>query len=75
MVRERKGDELALVAYYDAAKKARVDKIIEDILAELFEESDGSEEFKIEEDDGEDRPSKPSHIFFGKSTMKRTLRF
>jgi hypothetical protein len=71
MVEEGKCDELMPVAYYDAIEKARVEKIPEDNLAELSEESDGSEEFEFEEVDGEDRPSKPGHVCFTKSTMMR----
>lgn len=47
MAREGKGDEFAIVAYSDVAKKARTEKIAEDILTTLFEESDGSEEFEL----------------------------
>lgn len=36
---EGKCYELALVAYYDAAKKARVEIFTKDIMASLFEDS------------------------------------
>jgi hypothetical protein len=37
MDREGKSSELALVAYYDAAEKARVERITEEIMASLFD--------------------------------------
>jgi hypothetical protein len=38
-------------------------RAIEDVFAELTEESgEDSEDFEFEENDGEDRPSKSSHI-------------
>jgi hypothetical protein len=49
-----------------------VDEVIEDILADLAEESSkDSKEFEFDEDDCDDRSSKPSHVYFEKSTMKK----
>lgn len=71
MAGEGKSDELTIVVYYDDAKKARVEKITEGIFVGLSKESNGSEEFELEEDNDKDRLSKPSHISFGKSTIMR----
>ena len=64
MTRER-SDDLALVAYYDAAEKARVEKITKEIMVGLYDYSDDSKEFDFEEDtdDVEDQPSKPSYLW------------
>lgn len=43
MAREVRSDELALVAYYDAAEKTRIEKITEEIMADLFYDSEDSE--------------------------------
>jgi hypothetical protein len=73
MAREGWSDELALVEYYDAIEKAMVERIAEEIMVGLSNDSDDSEEFDFEENayDVEDRPSKPSHVFFTESTIKK----
>jgi hypothetical protein len=73
MAEKGKSDELALMAYFDVAEKARVEKITKEIMASLSDDSRDSEELDFEEDinDAEVRPSKPSHVVFGKSTMKK----
>lgn len=57
MAGEGKGVELTQVEYYDAAEKAKVGMITEEIMASLFDDSDDSEEFDFEEDnvDADDR--------------------
>lgn len=47
MAEEASSDELALVASSDATEKARVEKITEEILASLSNDSNGSEEFDL----------------------------
>jgi hypothetical protein len=47
-------------------RKLESRRSLETFFAGLSEESDGSEEFELEEDDDEDRPSKPSHVCFDK---------
>jgi hypothetical protein len=73
MAEEGKSDELALMAYFDATEKARVEKITKEIMASLSDDSRDSEDLDFEEDidDAEVRLSKPSHVVFGKSTMKK----
>jgi hypothetical protein len=48
-------------------------KITDEILSRLSEDSDDSEDFDIESDndDAEDRSWRPSHVVFGKSTVKK----
>jgi hypothetical protein len=47
-------------------------KITKEIMAYLSEDSDDSDDFDVESGDGdsEDRPWRPSHTIFGKSTIK-----
>lgn len=59
------------MAYYNAAMKVGVERITEDVIVGSSGDSDDSEEFDFEEDDAEDRSSKPSHIHFGRSTIMK----
>jgi hypothetical protein len=47
-------------------------KITKEIMAYLSEDSDDSDDFDVEsgDEDSEDRPWRPSHTIFGKSTIK-----
>jgi hypothetical protein len=53
--------------------KANVEKITNEMLAGLSRGSSDSEDFDVDSDndDAEDRPWRPSHVAFGKSTIKR----
>jgi hypothetical protein len=53
MAREGKSDELALVTYYDAMKKARVERITKEIIAGLSDDSEENDEFDFEENDAD----------------------
>lgn len=69
---EKSSTELVIVVVLDVAKRDAINKVIEDVFTELVEESgERSEDFEFQEDDGEDRPSKLSHVCFGKSTMMK----
>jgi hypothetical protein len=54
-------------------ERTNVEKITDEILARLFGDSSGSEDFDFESDndDAEDRPWRPSHVVFRKSTVKK----
>jgi hypothetical protein len=54
-------------------EKTNVEKITDEMLARLSGDSSDSESFDIESDndDAEDRPWRPSHVVFGKSTIKK----
>jgi hypothetical protein len=49
------------------------EKITDEILAGLSEDFGDSKDFDVESDndDAEDRPWRPSHVVFGKSTIKK----
>jgi hypothetical protein len=74
MSEEKKIVDPALVGFYEAMEKTNTKKITNDILAELSEDSDDSENFDVESGnkDAEDRPWRPSHTIFGKSSVKQS---
>jgi hypothetical protein len=54
-------------------ERTNVEKITDEILAELSEDSGDCEDFDIESDndDVEDRPWRQSQVVFGKFTVKK----
>jgi hypothetical protein len=73
MAEDKRSEDLALARFYEAMERTNVEKISNEILAGRFEDSGGSEDFDIESNnnDAEDRPWRPSHVVFGKSTIKK----
>ena len=73
MAEGKRSEDPALAGFYEAMERENVEKITDEILAVLSEDSDDSEDFDIESDndDAEDRPGRPSHVVFGKSTVKK----
>jgi hypothetical protein len=73
MADEKKIVDLALSGFYEAMKKTNVEKIANEMLAGISENSSDSESFDIESgnEDVEDRPWRPSHDVFGKSIVKK----
>jgi hypothetical protein len=73
MAEEKESVDPALAGFYEAMERTNVEKIIDDMLAWLSGGSSDSEDFDVESgnDDAEDRPWRPSHVEFGKSTVKR----
>jgi hypothetical protein len=74
MFKEKKVADPALVGFYEAMEKTNTEKITNEILAGLSEDSDDSENFDMESEneDVEDRPWWPSHTIFGKSSIKQS---
>jgi hypothetical protein len=62
-----------LVGFYEAMEKTNMEKITNEMLARISENSSDSESFDVESgnEDVEDRPWRPSHVVFGKSTIKQ----
>jgi hypothetical protein len=58
---------------YEAMEKTNAEKIAHEMLAGISEGSSDSESFDVESgnEDGEDRPKRPSHVVFGKTTIKQ----
>jgi hypothetical protein len=73
MADEKKIIDPALARFYEAIEKTNVEKIVNEMLAGISENSSNSESFNVESgnEDAEDRPWRPSHIVFGKSTIKQ----
>jgi hypothetical protein len=68
MSEEKKIVDLALARFYEAMEKTNTEKIMNEMLAGLSEDSDESENFDVKsgKEDAEDRPWRPSHTIFGK---------
>jgi hypothetical protein len=73
MAEEKKIIDPALAGFYEATKKTNMEKITNEMLAGLSENSNDSESFDVESgnEDVEDRPWRPSHVVFEKSTIKQ----
>jgi hypothetical protein len=73
MAEDKRSEDHALVGFYEAMERTNVEKITDEILAGLSRDSSGSDDFDIDSDniDAEDRPWRPSHVVFGKFTVKK----
>jgi hypothetical protein len=73
MVEDKRSEDPALAGFYEAIERTNVEKITDKILARLSGDSSDSEDFDVESDndDAEDRSWRPSHVVFGKSTIKK----
>jgi hypothetical protein len=74
MVGEKKVVDPALSGFYEAMERTNAEKIAQETLAGISESSSDDEGFdaESENEDVEDRPWRPSHIVFGKSTIKQS---
>jgi hypothetical protein len=63
-----------IARFYESMAKTNTKKITKEIMADLSEDSDDSDDFDVEsgDEDSEDRPWRPSHTIFGKSTVKQS---
>jgi hypothetical protein len=73
MADEKKVVDPTLAGFYKTMKKTNAAKIANEMLAGISENSSDSESFDVESgnEDVEDRPWRPSHVVFGKSTIKQ----
>jgi hypothetical protein len=73
MADEKKIIDPALARFYEAMEKTNMEKITNEMLVGISENSSDSESFDVEngKEDVEDRPWRPSHVVFGKSTIKQ----
>jgi hypothetical protein len=74
MTKEKKIVDPTLAGFYEAMEKTNTKKITNEMLVGLSEGSDDSESFDLKSgNEGvEDRPWRPSHTIFGKSTIKQS---
>jgi hypothetical protein len=73
MADEKKIVDPTLAGFYEPMEKINMEKITNEMLARIFENSSDSESFDVESgiEDAEDRPWRPSHVVFGKLTIKQ----
>jgi hypothetical protein len=71
---EKKAVDPFISGFYESMEKTNTKKITREILADLSEDSDNSDEYDAEsgDEDSKDRPWRPSHTIFGKSTIKQS---
>jgi hypothetical protein len=74
MAEEKKVVDPALASFYEAMEKTNREKITNEMLASLSEDSDDSRSFDVEseDEDAENRPWRSSHTIFGKSSIKQS---
>jgi hypothetical protein len=61
-------------AFIESIAKTNTEKITKEILEGLSEDTDDSDSYdaKSESEDSKDRPWRPSHAVFGKSTIRQS---
>jgi hypothetical protein len=74
MADEKKVADPALAGFYEAMEKTNTEKITNEMLADLSEDSydSGSFDMESEDEDAENYPWRPSHTIFGKSSIKQS---
>jgi hypothetical protein len=72
MSKDKKSADPTFAGFYEAMERTNVEKITKKMLAGLSGDSSDSESFDIESENenAEDRSWRPSHVVFGKSTIK-----
>jgi hypothetical protein len=65
MVEGKRSEDL-LAGFYEAMERTNAEKITNEILARLSEDSEDIEDFDVDSgnDDAEDRPWRPRHVNF-----------
>jgi hypothetical protein len=71
---EKKVANPYIAGFIESMAKTNTEKITKEILEGLSEDSDDSDSYDMEsgDEDSEDRPWRPSHTIFGKSTIKQS---
>jgi hypothetical protein len=70
MAEEKKITDPALTGFYEAMEKTNTEKITNEMLVVLSENSSKSFDVERGNEEVEDRPWRPSHVVFGKSSVK-----
>jgi hypothetical protein len=73
MAEDKKSADPILAGFYEAMERTNKEKITNDILARLSGDLNdrGSFDIESENENAKDRPWRPSHVVFGKSTIKQ----
>jgi hypothetical protein len=71
---EKKVADHFIAGVYESMAKTNTEKITKEIMEGLSEDSDDTDSYDVEsgDEDSEDRPWRPSHTIFGKSTIKQS---
>jgi hypothetical protein len=71
---EKKVVDPFIAGFYESMAKTNTEKITKEIMEGLSEDSEDSDSYGTEsgDEDSEDRPWRPSHTIFGKSTIKQS---
>jgi hypothetical protein len=71
---EKKVADPFIARFFEPMSKTNTEKITKEILEGLSEDTDDSDSYDVEsgDEDSEDRPWRPSHDVFKKSTIKQS---
>jgi hypothetical protein len=71
---EKKVADPFIAGFIESMAKTNTEKIAKEIMEGLSEDSDDSDSYDVEsgDEDSEDRPWRPSHTIFRKSTIKQS---
>jgi hypothetical protein len=71
---EKKVADPFIAGFYESMAKTNIDKITKEIMEGLSEDSHDSDSYDVEsgDEDSEDRPWRPSHTIFEKSSIKQS---
>jgi hypothetical protein len=71
---EKKVADPFIAGFIESMAKTNTEKITKEIMEGLSEDSDDNNSYDVEsgDEDSEDRPWRPSHTIFGKSTIKQS---
>ena len=71
---EKKVVDPYIAGFVESMAKTNTEKITKEILEGLSEDTGDSDSYDVEsgDEDSEDRPWRPSHSIFGKSTIKQS---
>jgi hypothetical protein len=73
MAKDKKTVDPTPAGFYEAMERTNVEKITNEMLAELSGDSSDSDSFDVESgnEDAEDRPWRPSHVVFGSAVLNK----
>jgi hypothetical protein len=71
---EKKVANPFIAGFYESMAKTNIEKITKEIMVGLSEDSEDSDSYDVEsgDEDSKDRPWRPSHTIFEKSTIKQS---
>jgi hypothetical protein len=71
---EKKAADPYIAGFIESMAKTNTEKITKEILEGLSEDTGDNDSYDVEsgDEDSEDRPWRPSHAVFGKSTIKQS---